>query len=213
MEGKSLIIFDKDGTLMDSSPGSVATIKEMAKRLGKELPPDEEIVRALCGPFGPVIISLLGLDKDRQNEMLLLFVKVYYEQEGYKDFVEYPDMPEVIRELSGRHMLEIATMMYDDFAVRSMKVMGVEGCFLKINGVGPNHLVSKTDLIRECMEAAECTPEETVMVGDSMDDLESARKAGVEFIGVTYGFGLSIEECEKEGIPYAESPKDLLNIL
>ena len=200
MEGKSLLIFDKDGTLMDSSPGSVAAIKEMARQLGKELPPDDEIVRALCGPFGPVITRLLGYGDDKQNEMLLFFVKVYYDLEGYKDFVEYSDMPDVLRELSWRYMLTIATMMYDDFAVRSMKVMDVDGCFLKINGVGPGHLVSKADLIRECMEIAECSPEETVMIGDSMDDLESARKAGIEFIGVTYGFGLTAEDCEKEGV-------------
>ena len=213
MEGKKLIIFDKDGTLMDASSGTRKAVITMAERMGKRVPSEEEMYRSFCGSFGHNIKWLLDLTDDEQIPAVLEYVKVYGEQEGYYDFREYPGMSDVIAELSGRYMLSVATMMYTDFALKSLQAMDVDGCFLTICGVALDHWVSKTDLIRECMEFAECTPEETVMVGDSRDDMESASEYGVDFVAVTYGYGLTEQECQSEGIPFARTLQELLRIL
>ena len=213
MEGKKLIIFDKDGTLMDTAPGSMRAVVRTAEMLGKKVPSEEDMLRSFCGSFGHNIKWLLDLTDEEQIPAIMTYVKLYGEDEGYYDFREYPGMSEVIAELSGRYMLSVATMMYTDFALKSLSAMDVDGCFLTIRGVALDHWVSKLDLIKECMEFAEVTPDETVMVGDSHDDLESAKAAGIDFVAVTYGFDFTEEECREKGILHANSPQELLEIL
>ena len=213
MEGKKLIIFDKDGTLMDASPGTREGVIALARKMGKDVPSDEEMMRAFCGSFGHNIMWLLDLKADEQVPAIMEFVKCYGECEGYYDYREYPGLTDAITELSGKYMLSVATMMYTGFAEKALASMDIDGCFLTIRGVSLDHWVSKVDLIRECMEFAECTPEETVMIGDSHDDMESAQKAGVDFIAVTYGYDFREDECKAKGITYARTPKELLEIL
>ncbi len=213
MEGKKLIIFDKDGTLMDSSPGSFAAFEVLAREQGLTVEPRERWLDALCGSFGHNIKWLFHLTDDQAGPMALEFTKIYGRTEGYFDFVEYPDICDVVRELAGRYMLSVATMMFVDFAVMSFRAMDIDGCFITIQGSIKERWVTKQELIENCMSIAGVEPSEVVMIGDCDDDLESARKAGIDFIGVTYGYGFTPEDCEREGIPYAKSPRELLDIL
>ena len=89
--------------------------------------------------------------------------------------------------------------------------MDLDGCFLTSRGCPYDRWVTKQELINSCLETAGVTPEEAVMVGDCLDDLESARKAGMDFVGVTYGYGFSEEDCVREGRPFARTPKELLD--
>ena len=213
MDGKKLIIFDKDGTLMDASPGSMKAVVRIAETMGKPVPSEDQMLKSFCGSFGHNIMWLLGLKQEEQIPAIMSYVKFYGEDEGYYDYKEYPGLSDTIVELSGKYMLSVATMMYTDFAEKALASMDIDGCFLTIRGVALDHWVSKVDLIRECMEFADVTPEETVMIGDSHDDMESARATGVDFIAVTYGYDFTEEECREKGIPYARTPAELLNIL
>ena len=213
MDGKKLIIFDKDGTLMDSSPGTFAAIELMAEEQGLPVAPRERWFDSLCGSFAANMIWLFGLKKEQIPEKAADFVKTYGRIEGYYDFKEYPGISDMVTELAGRYMLSVATMMYRDFAVKSFQAMDLDGCFLTIEGTVLTADYSKQDLIHRCMETAGVSPEETVLIGDCMDDLESARAAGIDFIGVTYGYQFTPEMCRELGIPFAERPLDLLNIL
>ena len=213
MEGKKLIIFDKDGTLMDSSPGSFTAFQALADEKGLTIEPRERWLEALCGSFGSNIKWLYHLDDEQAGPMAIEFVKLYGKLEGYYDFVEYPEICEVVRELAGRYMLSVATMMFVDFAVKTFQAMDIDGCFLTIQGSVLDRWRTKQDMIDACMEMAGVTPDEVVMVGDCMDDLESARAAGIDFVGVTYGYGFTPEDCEREGIPYARTPRELLSVL
>lgn len=213
MEGKKLIIFDKDGTLMDSSPGSFRAFEKLAEEQGLTIEPRERWLEALCGSFGHNIKWLYHLNDDQVVPMAIEYTKVYGKVEGYYDFIEYPEICEVVRELAGKYMLSVATMMFQDFAVKSFQAMDIDGCFITIQGSIMERWVTKQEMIEACMDIAGVTPGEVVMIGDSTDDLESARKAGIDFVGVTYGYGFTPEDCKREGIPYARSPRELLTIL
>lgn len=213
MDGKKLIIFDKDGTLMDSSPGSFATFQAMAEQNNLQAEPRSRWPESLCGPFSRNIKWLFHLDDKQILPMIMEYVRIYGENEGYYDFIEYPGICETVRELAGRYMLSVATMMYIEFAIKSFQAMDIDGCFLTIQGAVLDRYVSKQEMLSACMEIAGVTPEETVFVGDCIDDLESAKEAGIDFVGVTYGYGFRPEDCEKLGIPYARTPAELLDIL
>ena len=213
MDGKKLIIFDKDGTLMDTTESSMRVIEELAKRFGLPTAPRERWIEALSGSFGRNIKWLYDLTDEQVPVMAIEYAKLYGEMEAYYDFREYPGICETVIELAGRYMLSVATMMFRDYAVKSLKAMDLDGCFITIEGVVMDRWLSKQDQIHRCLDTAGVSPEETVMIGDSMDDLESARKAGIDFVGVTYGFELTEEDCKCEGIPYATTPAGLLDIL
>lgn len=54
--------------------------------------------------------------------------------------------------------------------------------------------LTKSELIQKCMKLSHCSKEQTVLVGDSENDEIGAKNAGVDFIGVTYGFGFNCAE-------------------
>lgn len=213
MEGKKLVIFDQDGTLVDTSSSSIKCIIELGKYLKKEIPSEITIKNSLSGPFSHNIKRLYDLEDEEVLPAIYAFVKIYDSVEAYYDFQEYPGMCDVIRDLSSKYMLSVATMMLGDFSVKTLGSLDVDGCFLTIQGTNLTEPLSKQDIINRCLSIADCTPEESVMIGDSVDDLVSARNAGIDFIGITYGYQLTPEDCEKYGVPYVSKPSDLLNIL
>ena len=213
MDGKRLIIFDKDGTLVDSSPGSFGVFEILAKEQGLTSQPRERWLESLCGPFSEGIKWIFGLKDEQVTPMAIEFAKIYGRVEAYYDFKEYPGVDEVIHKLAGKYMLSVATMMLDIFAIKTFQAMDIEGCFLTIQATPMDRWVTKQELINNCLEIAGVTPAEAVMIGDCKDDLESARKAGIDFIGVTYGYGFKEEDCIREGRPFSRTPMDLLKIL
>ena len=213
MEGKKLIIFDQDGTLVDTASGSTKCMDEVAKMLGKKVPTKEMEYKALCGPFGHNVKILYDLTDDEVLPAIYTYVKAYDSVEGYFDYSEFEGACDMVRELSGRYMLSVATMMLGDFSVKTLSSLDIDGCFLTIQGTNMTEWLTKQDIINRCLSIADCTPEETVMIGDSIDDLEAARKAGIDFIGVTYGYQLREEDCIRENVPFARKPMDLLDIL
>lgn len=207
---KKLIIFDQDGTLVDTAPGSVWCFRKTAEDFGRTGITDGEFYSGLCGPFLYNVKRVLDLDDSEVMPAILDYVRTYGEFECYNDYNEYPCMKEVLRELSKSFKLAVATMMYGEYSVKTLTHMGVADLFTTIQGTVLDRFLSKQDVIDECMRIAGCTPEEAIVIGDSPDDLCAARGAGIDFIGVAYGYGFTVEDCRKEGIPYVEKPSDLL---
>lgn len=210
---KKLIIFDQDGTLVDTAPGSVWCFRKTGEDFGRTGISDEEFYSGLCGPFLFNVKRILKLEESEVMPAIIHYVKKYGENGCYRDYNEYPGMREVLAELSERYKLAVATMMFGEYSVKTLTHMGVADHFAAIRGTVLDRFLSKQDIIDECLGIAGCTPEEAVMVGDSPDDLNAAREAGIDFVGVSYGYGFTADDCRREGIPFAEKPVDLLELL
>lgn len=211
--GPSLVVFDMDGTLADTSPGIIGSYMAVADSLGVPRPSIEKLYENMGGPLIDNLSRVYNIDR----EMAVIGAQVfrnYYEAEGYKQAKLYPGMEEVLRELRSRSVaLGIATMKLDEYAKQLVQIWGVGDLFLDVCGADALGVLTKSDLIDRCIYAAGADPSGTVMIGDSVNDLQGAEESGVRFIAVTYGYGFDEVTCVNNSIEYAGSPADLLDLL
>lgn len=194
---KELILFDLDGTLIDSVPDLALAVNRMLETLGRERF-EEERIRGWVGNGAAVLIrrALSGnreaegkLDDALFEEARGLFLSHYGENLARRSRC-YEGVPETLRRLRERgHRLAVVTNKPDPFVEPLLKAFGLEGLFEMIVG-GESLPVKKPDplpLIHSC-ESLGVEPARALMVGDSRNDIQAARAAGIHSVGVRYGY-------------------------
>ncbi len=189
------IIFDLDGTLLDTAPGVIFAVEYTIKEL--KLPmPDKETVKKFVGP--PMQLSCqryFGMDEEDALTAANIF-RANYKKHSLLMAELYPGTLEVLRQLKARgYKLAVATNKSHDNAIAILRHFGVADHCDVMLGSDLGGKLKKVDIIRECMKELQVGPGECVYIGDSEFDLEGAEEAGMDFIGVTYGFGF------KKGTP------------
>jgi phosphoglycolate phosphatase len=187
-EPRRLVVFDWDGTLMDSTGQIVAAAMVTIRDLGlPERPP--EAVRDIIG---------LGLREgwhrlfpELDAEGFAAFVDAYRERflsPAYQTARLFECAAEVVEELAGRGLvLAVATGKSRRGLDRDLHATGL-GRFMAGSRTA-DETRSKPDpaMLLELMQALGATPESTLMVGDTEWDLEMARRAGVPAVAAAYG--------------------------
>lgn len=204
----ALVVFDLDGTLADTNPGVAASWHEVARRMGL---PEPDVRGALSkgGSFLDAIREQFGLEGDD----VLRAAKVmrdHYCSEGYLVSELFPGIGETVAGLHDRGVrTAVATMKLEGIARRMVSMWGLNGVLPVVRGADPEGVLNKADLIRMCIEESGASPEGTVMVGDTVDDMRGAEAAGVRFLAVTYGYGFTEERCRELGLPSAGTASDI----
>lgn len=208
-----LVVFDMDGTLADTSPGIIASFMEVAHQLDVPEPPLESLYMNMGGSLIDNMARIYGLDRDDALKASGIF-RDYYGREGYLHAELFPGMEEVLREIHGRGIsLGVATMKLDEYAKQLVVHWGLADLFVDVCGADGFGTLSKSDLIDRCVYAAGTVPENTLMVGDTANDLVGARESGTRFLAVTFGYGFTPEVCRDNNIPFAETPGDVLGFI
>lgn len=191
----SLICFDLDGTLADTSEGICASYFYACAQLGI---PEDAVRIKLKGVIGSKPIDVFrerwGLDR-KTAETAVGIYREFYEKKGiYKAFI-YPGIEELLCFLQEKeYILAVTTLKYDPFAKKMLEHLGIAKYFDGIYGCGADNLDTKATLIQKAMTHFQKHNTQTILVGDSEVDACGARAAGVEFVGVTYGLGFCSEE-------------------
>ncbi len=205
------ILFDMDGTLVDSYPGISRAYQAAFEKMGRAWQGNSFVRRAIGAPLPFVFRELCGMS-EADTLQAVSYYRAYYEEKGRHELGVYPGMEETLRRLKGTgRFLGTATLKKEKFAKEILEEQGLLCYFDAVCGMDEGDRFTKSDLIRRCMEQAKAEPRETILVGDSEFDAEGARQAGVEFLAVTYGFGFQDKESwGKRGIHnVAESPSDI----
>jgi phosphoglycolate phosphatase len=186
-----LLIFDLDGTLIDSKLDLAQAVNATRAHMGMSRL-DNELVYSYVGNGAPVLIRrALGAaaTEEEVQEALEFFLEFY--REHYLDYtVLYPGVREALERLH-EHGKQLAVL--------TNKPVGISKAIVNGLGVGPNffqvyggnsfdfkkpHPIGIQELIREAGVSADGT----LMIGDSTVDIQTARNAGIASVGVTYGF-------------------------
>lgn len=186
----SLAVFDVDGTLLDTSEGLLAAFREALMR--SDLPiPDESRLRAAIGPpFNKFVEEYYHVSEQRAQETANLFRDIYSQSDYLMRAKPYEGIYRLCRALSDKGIaMAVATNKRFDYAQKLLLEFGFGDFFRPICGTDFEFRRSKADLIGECLSETKTPPERGIMIGDSSSDAAAAEKAGVDFIGVTYGFG------------------------
>jgi phosphoglycolate phosphatase len=186
-----LLIFDLDGTLVDSKLDLVHSVN--AARALMDLPPiSEDLVASFVGNGAPLLIRrALGPDaSDEDVQRALEYFLGYYREHMLDNTRVYPGVREALdRLMATGARLAVLTNKPVRFSRDLVQGLGLGGHFFQIYG-GNSFEQKKPDPIgiEKLLEESGITRDRTIMVGDSSVDVRTARNAHVKACGVTYGF-------------------------
>lgn len=193
------VIFDLDGTLIDSSEGIVRAATEALSNLGYPLL-EEDLIKSLIGPpIGEGIIKNLGYGDEELKTFNAEF-RHLYKTEYLMEAEVYPGIEDLLKRLACDRFVAVATNKRADYTLTLMDGLGLSKYFSVIEGSDPDGELKKKDLVARCLDASGRSAHEAVLVGDTATDALAAKECGVDFIGVTYGLGFK----GPEDVPFGE---------
>lgn len=210
MTNYELILFDLDGTLLDTSPGIFNSVRYAEKQLGLSPIPDARLKEFVGPPPKSMYRKLYGLDEDTA---LLAAQKhrEYGRTEAVYEAEVYPGIVQLLQALKAHgHKLAVATLKSQTIAQTILRHYGIGDYFDAIIGMDPQETLTKCKTI-ELAIAETATVGKAILIGDSAYDYDGAMEAGVDFLGVLYGFGFSPENAYP--FPTAPTPEDILRCL
>ncbi len=199
MTGRSLVLFDLDGTLVDSGPGIRASIRHAAATVAIPEPTPEQL-RALIGPpFPAAFRDILGVDAATGDAMMTAYREVYGAG-GMFDVTVYEGIPEALDELTERgDLLAVTTSKPAVYAREIVAHVGLADAFAGgVHGAALDGSVEGKAAVVGLALAQHGAGPVTGLVGDRNHDVEGARAHGLPCLGVTWGFG-GREELEAAG--------------
>lgn len=206
-----LVVFDFDGTIADTSEGIIDAHKYTLGVAGKEIPNDKILHGVIGGNLLKTYMTTFGFSEDDAREALRIYRKRYAEIGIHKAKV-YPGFEELLGLLKSKgYKIGVATLKAEIFAKQMLQEMGIDQYFDEVCGMDLNDGLDKASLISKCAQLCGIELPSVVLIGDSENDLIGAEKAGVHFIGVTYGFGFKPEiKYEFESV---DSARELISEL
>lgn len=184
----SSLLFDLDGTLLDTEPGILGCLRHTIQAVGFPLPPEQKLREQIGPPLELAFQNLLGA-----NGPIWEAVEIYrqcYEQQGQFQAQPYPGIRSALQTLSSRYLLLVATSKRKQFAEAMLEHFALAPYFKAIYGVLPDNLSEpKASLIGRILHDHTLRPEHTAMVGDRVFDRVGAEANGVHFIGALWGYG------------------------
>lgn len=210
------VIFDLDGTLLDTSEGIFRSVGYVIDTL-KLSRPSEEVMRTFIGPpIQKSFARIYGMDKADADGAAGLFRERYKENDLLLA-KPYDGIFEAIRDLNnGGVRTAVATYKRQDYAEKILKHFGFDKVCDIICGSDFDGVLTKKDIIENAIDRLGISDRSrVVMVGDSDNDAMGAEEIKVAFIGVTYGFGFGSHEDVNvyKNIGSADTPSQIVRIV
>lgn len=188
-----LLAFDFDGTLMDTLRDLAEAASDLAESYGGARLSDAEAA-AMIGDGAPVFVRriLATTDLDALPPEAVDRYLAFYERRVFDHTAPYDGVAEMLSALARGHRLALLTNKPEASARALMRHAGLD-TWLEDCVFGDGDLARKPDPagLHWLMARAGAAPADTMMVGDSLMDLEAARAAGTRLCLARYGFGYS----------------------
>jgi len=220
-----LLIFDLDGTLIDSREDLANSINAMLIHFGKkELP--HEVIASYIGDGAPMLVRRSLGDPDDENfvqDAVLYFMSWYrehkldstYVYDGVKEALEAIQKSRDGASAQERQPLKMAVLSNKPVSPTRaiVEALGLGPYFFQVYGGNSFH-TKKPDPtgVQALLEEARATAEETVIIGDSDIDMLTARNAGIYSVGVTYGLAPhTLQDAPPDVL--IDHPRELADVL
>ena len=209
------VLFDFDGTISDSAPYVMSCFESALLAMGKTPPGRDELIRYVGPPLTETFTRVFGFEGEALQETIRLFRAAYADIKPNKRDV-FPGVSEMLETLKTAGLrLGIATSKREFFARESCKIYEIDHYFDIIAGSSDDDSRSRKDeIILYAMDKMGVTDKRGVlMVGDRLYDVEGAEIAGIDALGILYGYG-SRKELEDADAKYiAETAADAVKII
>lgn len=182
----SLVVFDWDGTLIDSASAIATCIQEAAREMGLPVPDRERASHVIgLGLHDAMRIAVPGLPASRYPEFVASYRRYFLVRKDSMQLFE--GMRALLMQLSKVHLLAIATGKSRAGLDRDLEFHQLKPLFAASRCADETQPKPHPAMLQELMGELETAQGETLMVGDTSHDLEMARAAGVDALAVTYG--------------------------
>lgn len=206
---KRLIIFDWDGVIADSCASYFDFYRVTSEHFGRTLRPrtvDE--FRQWYDSTWENNFTNIGFTAEELNSAKAFQMKLV----DYDEIPLFPAMPPVLRRLSEKFSLAIASTTHSSHIRLKLRAEQLDSLFCCVSG-GEGGTSDKRGIIGKTLDTAEISPHCAVMVGDTPMDIASARAVGIRNIGVTFGW-ISPERMAEASPDYiARVPEEIPPIL
>ena len=208
----SVVLFDVDGTIVDSAPAVMNAFRGALSDY--DLPiPDDQRLRTYVGPPLWYSFSDLGYEGELLANLVSGYRARYHAH--YLDPEPFPGVIELLHDLHRAGIpLATATSKQAPMALAQMEHLGLSEVFDVIAGATPDPTSSKATVIREALTLLEARGVDTshpVIIGDSIWDVRGAQEAGIPVIGV--GWGYATEDGLDEADAVCETVEELRSFI
>lgn len=193
------VIFDIDGTLLDTTQGIISAIDYTIKKCNLNELEYSDKLYFIGPPIQDSFKKAYNLSSEEAMEIANVFRERYRKFELYKARV-YNGIMELLQQLKENGVkIGIATYKREDYTIDILKHFGIFNYCDVIHGTDYEGKLSKYDVIKLVIkELGIENINDAVMVGDSNNDYLGAEKNGMHFVGVTYGFGFSKNDVQEK---------------
>lgn len=197
------VLFDLDGTLLDSLPGIAFSVQSAFEAC--QLPLSHRELREMIGPPIRSILSKAGnlLDETKLDALERAF-RASYDTLGWQKTVCFPEVRSVLQSLS-----QLGTQLYvvsnkpREICLKTLKRECILDYFESILTRDSRRpaFSGKEEMIRNLLNERRITEPRCLLVGDTMEDANAAAAAGIHFAFVTYGYGV-LEETNSAPVKW-----------
>ena len=209
------VLFDLDGTLTDSGPGIMSSFAYAVEKMGDSVEDKQQFRRFVGPPLRDSFEKSLGYSSDDADKAVAFYREYYFGMGGALENTVYPGIEELLAGLKAEgKKLIVATSKAEKGTKLVLEHFGLDKYFDFVATSNDADRKYKIDVIRYALDMCGIKDlDRAVMVGDRESDISAAAEAGMDSIGVLYGYG-DEEELTTAGATFiAETAEDVGEII
>lgn len=181
-----LIVFDWDGTIIDSAATIAECIRDSARDMGLPVPSIEQASHVIgLGLHDSLRMAVPELQSHQYPEFVANYRRHFLARED--SMALFTGMEELLQDLKDRHLLAVATGKSRRGLDRALAATRIGPFFASSRCADETNPKPHPAMLLELMEELDVAKEKVLMIGDTSHDLEMARAAEVDSLAVTYG--------------------------
>lgn len=215
MSKYDIALFDLDGTISQSAEGIRYCLMKTLDIMGKPHSDLGDYSKYIGPPLVHTFQKLCGLTPDEAQKAVEIYVKLY-DVDGLRQNKLFDGIEDVLKACKENGIkIAVCSSKHEAIATEVVKLLGVYEYFDKVCGSTiDGSRKEKEDLIPYALDKLSAKGDErVVMIGDTKFDCKGAVHCGVDFIGVTYGYGTKQDMIDAGGKVFAKTSQELHNYL
>lgn len=210
------LLFDLDGTLLDSAPGILSSLHSVTQQLISSSFSEDDLRPYIGSGLREIFPVLLDTNEPEIIEEAVRLFREHYLASGMYVAKPFPGIIDVLSKLkeSGLYNMYIATAKYRSAAIEVAKAFKIDKYFNEVYGPEAGGLYDdKADLVEYIVGRHSIKAEDACMIGDRRHDILAAKRNNIRAVGVTYGYGTLPELKEAGALHICESTSDILKLV
>ncbi|MBM4121304.1 MAG: HAD-IA family hydrolase [Nitrospira sp.] len=206
-----LLIFDLDGTLIESKWDIAVSVNLTLAELGLPPRPQEEIFSFVGDGVKRLLRLSVGEENQARYEEALKVFRGHYLTHCLDRTRFYPGVEETLAHFARTHKA-VATNKSLEYTTKILEGLGAHHFAYVVGGDNGFGLKPEPGMLLKVMEALQVSNERTVLVGDSTNDIKGAHNAGIRVCAVGYGMGNREKMAACAPDWFIEQPEELIEL-